>query len=401
MMSDVELFTLKEISDLLGVKYRSLISCKDYFSDLVSGTFDGRHDRYPIEFVEFFEKVFELKQTGYTFELVRQILLQNGYLSHNGRITEKLERQVRTRLAGGGRTTNEEEGGRTRTKEDEGGRTRTKEDEGGRKMMSDEEGGWSRSPEEHGGDRTKTDDDGGEQMREDDDGGGMRMTEDDGGGKIAEDDKGQPGMIEDDAGQVVQTDLLKDQLISELCMLSKEQVDRSVREQIALLSAQLEDFFSELTSRLNASITQFYKAVHELQEGAAAIDQRLRKLEADLDLEDGGEMVFTGLDLEQLQLESPRLTTRPEPKTKSGVVVFPHADLEFVRASIQDGKPDKEAVMQWIQAEKAKEPDVSYKELAERLDRAGIPTLRGQEGWNRGVVRNLAVRGNGNGNDSE
>jgi hypothetical protein len=44
---------------------------------------------------------------------------------------------------------------------------------------------------------------------------------------------------------------------------------------------------------------------------------------------------------------------------------------------------------------------VSYKELAERLDRAGIPTLRGQEGWNRGVVRNLAVRGNGNGNDSE
>jgi hypothetical protein len=382
MMSDVELFTLKEISDLLGVKYRSLISCKDYFSDLVSGTFDGRHDRYPIEFVEFFEKVFELKQTGYTFELVRQILLQNGYLSHNGRITEKLERQARTRLAGGGRTTKEEEGGRTRTKEEEGGRTRTKEEEGGR----------TRSPEEPGGDRTKKDDDGGEQMREDDDGGGMRMTEDDGG---------QPGMIEDDAGQVVQTDLLKDQLISELCLLSKEQVDRSVREQIALLSAQLEDFFSELTSRLNASITQFYKAVHELQEGAAAIDQRLRKLEADLDLEDGGEMVFTGLDLEQLQLESPSLTTRPEPKTKSGVVVFPHADLEFVRASIQDGKPDKEAVMQWIQAEKAKEPDVSYGELAERLDRAGIPTLRGQEGWNRGVVRNLAVRGNGNGNDSD
>jgi hypothetical protein len=196
-------------------------------------------------------------------------------------------------------------------------------------------------------------------------------------------------------------DQLKDQLVSELCLLSKEQVDRSVREQIALLSMQLEDFFAELASSLNASITQVYKAVHELQEGVSAIDRRLLKLEADLDVQAPEQMEFTELDLEELQLSSLRLSTRPMPNPESETPVFLHADLEFVRDSIRNGKPDREAVTQWVHAEKAREPDVSYAELAERLDRAGIPTLRGQEGWNRGVVRNLAVRGNGNGNGSE
>lgn len=229
------------------------------------------------------------------------------------------------------------------------------------------------------------------------------MTEDGGGGKSSEDDGGQPGMTEEDAGKSEPLRLthIKDQLISELCLLSKEQVDRSVREQIALLSMQLEDFFAELTSSLNASITQVYKAVHELQEGAIAIDRRLLKLEADLDVQAPEQMEFTELDLEELQLSSLRLSTRPMPKPEPEVPVFLHADLEFVRASIRNGKPDREAVTQWVHAEKAREPDVSYAELAERLDRAGIPTLRGQEGWNRGVVRNLAVRGNGNGNGSE
>ena len=68
-----------------------------------------------------------------------------------------------------------------------------------------------------------------------------------------------------------------------------------------------------------------------------------------------------------------------------------HADLEFVRASVQNGRPDKTAVIQWIMAEKERNPDMSYGHLATMLSEAGIPTLSGRDNWSRAVIRNLAV----------
>ena len=65
--------------------------------------------------------------------------------------------------------------------------------------------------------------------------------------------------------------------------------------------------------------------------------------------------------------------------------------INDVMASVQDGRPDKEIVKAWIAAEKQRTPGVSYTVLAEMLDSAKIPTLRGRQGWNRGVIRNLDV----------
>ncbi len=258
-MEEMELFTLKEISELLGVKYRSLISCKNYFSDLVSGTFDGRHDRYPVEFVEFFGKVFDLKQTGYTFELVRQILKQKSYLTHNGSLSEYLKDEARSRVAGGRRTMEDIEGGAKMMNDEEGG---------GKTMQEDVEGG-SMMSEDNGEGRMRAETEGGERMTEDEEGRGARMTEDDGEGMITQEDEGQPGMIEEDAEKVEpwQQAQLKEQLLSEISQLAKEQVDRSLHEQMEHFSTRLEDLFSEFISQFNAGITQFYKAVHELQEG--------------------------------------------------------------------------------------------------------------------------------------
>lgn len=280
--------------------------------------------------------------------------------------------------------------------------------EGGAKMMNDEEGGGrtmqedveggSMMSEDNGEGRMRSETGGGERMTEDEEGRGVRMSEDYGEGMITQEDEGQPRMIEEHAEKVEpwQQAQLKEQLLSEICQLAQEQLDRSLQEQMEHFSTRLEDLFSEFTSQFNAGITQFYKAVHELQEGVAAIDQRLRKLEKDLGVEISDQAKLTTLDLNELQISRPQLTNSQKPELN----VFTHADMEFVRASIKDGKPDKEAVIQWIQAEKAQEPNISYVELTDRLNRAGIPTLRGLEGWNRGVVRNLAVRGNGNG-DSE
>ena len=66
-------------------------------------------------------------------------------------------------------------------------------------------------------------------------------------------------------------------------------------------------------------------------------------------------------------------------------------DLEFVRQSICNCRPDKDTVTQWLIEEKARDEGVSFGDLADRLDRAGIPTLRGKFGWHRGVVGNLCA----------
>jgi len=68
---------------------------------------------------------------------------------------------------------------------------------------------------------------------------------------------------------------------------------------------------------------------------------------------------------------------------------YGHADLEFVRASIFEGKPDKESVRQWLQRQRQENPGQSYATLAETLNLAGIPTLSGRDTWNRGTLRNL------------
>lgn len=383
-MGDEELVTVREIAETLGMNYRTIIDYKNYFNDFMKPELDGEKVRYSAAYIDLFRLINALKEEGYSLPLIRMFL--------SGEVGLPAQRHVRDWLLvwmeeishrGMDASVHTEMEGCIHPNADGG-------------IHPKVEG--CIHPHADGGIRTDAEENIHHGMEEN-----IHPSADGGVHPHAEGCIHPQQEQQCKSRELTQEQLthIKDQLISELCLLSKEQVDRSVREQIALLSMQLEDFFAELASSLNAGITQVYKAVHELQEGAIAIDRRLLKLEADLDVQAPEQMEFTELDLEELQLSSLRLTTRPMPGPEPEMPVFPHADLEFVRASIRNGKPDREAVTQWVHAEKAREPDVSYAELAERLDRAGIPTLRGQEGWNRGVVRNLAVRGNGNGNGSE
>ena len=142
---------------------------------------------------------------------------------------------------------------------------------------------------------------------------------------------------------------------------------------ITNLQAQLTDLTSSLPSdlvpQINAALTQFYKFAMELS-------ARLERLEKELGLE--LQPMETELDLQSMQID------QDEP-----VESYVHADLEFVRASIFEGKPDKESVRQWLQRERQENPGLSYATLAETLNLAGIPTLSGRDIWNRGTLRNL------------
>ena len=106
------------------------------------------------------------------------------------------------------------------------------------------------------------------------------------------------------------------------------------------------------------------------------LSARQERLEKELGLK--LQPMETDLDLQSMQID------QDEPLES-----YVHADLDFVRASIFEGKPDKESVRQWLQKERQDNPGLSYATLAETLNLAGIPTLSGRDTWNRGTLRNL------------
>lgn len=136
-----------------------------------------------------------------------------------------------------------------------------------------------------------------------------------------------------------------------------------IKEQIRSISDRHEATLSDFTAQLNGAITQLYKAITELQLEYRDLHARLAHLEKELGASPPANPVLVELDLEAMQIK----LEKPEP-------VLQHATMEFVQASISDGKPDKLSVVQWIQAEREKNPSVSYAELAEMLDEAGVPT---------------------------
>ena len=76
VMTDKSLLTLKEIAEKLHINYRSLINYKNQFQEFVPGRFDGRNFMYLPDSLDFFQLMFALREEGYTFEMIRQILSQ-------------------------------------------------------------------------------------------------------------------------------------------------------------------------------------------------------------------------------------------------------------------------------------------------------------------------------------
>jgi len=168
-MVDKSLLTLRDMAELLGIRYRSVIDCKDYFSDYLSGIYDGRHYRYWSDNLDFFESVFTLRDRGYTFSMIKNYLMDEK----QGVSGSQALKDLFSSLVDSG----EEEGGGMRTDKEEGGGTRRYEEERGRRKRNDEEGGETMTDEEEGGRMMTDDDEGGGTRREEEEGRGRKRKE--------------------------------------------------------------------------------------------------------------------------------------------------------------------------------------------------------------------------------
>ena len=352
-MSDKSLLSLREIARELNLNYRTMIDIKNQFLSFLPAQSDGKNNKFSPECVDFFQLIFALRDEGYTCEMIRMMFLKRNPLPEDGEIREWVSgyvEKIEKRWMG-----MDEDGWRRMPMDENGcGRMGTDGDERGRTRMN--EAGCKRMPMDgDGSGRTETDEDGS---------GGMEMDEDGPTSSGTEGEAPESDHTSEASPPSSPTGPVPFQVPPDVFETFQDQLDHS----LSRLESRLLTEFSEIIPQLNSALTQFYKVTAELQ-------ARIEKLEADLGVE--APAMTTELDLEAIQV-------RMEP-------AYSHADLEFVKNSVHEGKPDKNAVRQWVLSERRKGPEQSYAVLAERLNEVGVPTLSGREGWNRGTLRNIVA----------
>ena len=383
-MADDKLMTLKEIADEIGVRYRTVIDCKNQFYSFFLVKQEGRNVKYPSKYIDLFQLIFALKDEGYISNDIKKIL--------SGRHPDPPEMDGWIERWTDGWMDGLTDGG-----------------------MDGRMDGWM------DGRMDEPTKDPREQINSDDQGNDLETDPDD---FLTVQEKIDNKFLE-----------FKAELMTEISTLLDQDLNEKISYEFKTLAGKLENHLSELQAQINGSLTQFYKAIINFQEGLMSLNNRLSALEADLDTggNDQGIELYE-LDLEDVQIKSGEVNFSKDYKKHENSKNFKnknkdytennpmtdgqeqgkqnddppdhgqdqgepqientarYADIQYVRNSIFEGKPDKAAVIEWIQNEKYLDPGQSYGDLANKLNEAGIPTLRGRDTWGRTVVRGLVVK---------
>jgi len=174
------------------------------------------------------------------------------------------------------------------------------------------------------------------------------------------------------------------------------QTEILVNEKIKIMADVLEDTFSKFTEEINGAMGRICKSINQIQGGVKNMDERLAKMENDLGVELSEGIEQISLDPEKMEVTRPEIKIEFEDQVIQIILPTPdeesNVDLQFVKESVCDGKPDRMAVMQWIKSEKEKNSETNYAQLARILNDAGVPTMSGRDNWCRTVIRNMSLK---------
>jgi hypothetical protein len=361
------------------VNYRTLVSCKNRFEGFVHGVPVGRIARYPEDFVDFFRLVFALFDEGYTTGKVQDLLL-NGVESEEDAFIESWleEWRVNLRLTlpdDGDDVELSDDGMTERTDERTDGLTDGRTDEGmdgGRDGGTDEPMNGRTDGPMNGGTDGSTDDWMDEEMKR----------------------------------------CLDERMKFELLNL-KDQTQQAAFGILRTYFTNLETTLQKTTTQTNIAITALCESTQDIRNGLLSINDRLARLEQDLDVEAAEPLEIYEVDARNYQVDLPEISLPDmistsaaalKPGSDTGLETNPehtpqdHSDIDdhdlvAVRASIANGIPDREILVDWAMAKRQEDENTySYSALARIMNEEGIPTMSGRENWSRSTVRNLLVR---------
>jgi len=386
-MKDQKLMTLKQIADQIGVNYRTLVSCKNRFEGFVHGVPVGRIARYPEDFVDFFRLVFALFDEGYTTGKVQDLLL-NGIESEEDAFIESWLEEWRVNLR---LTLPDDEGETGRTDDGMDGLT-----DGGTDERTDgllDEGMNGRTDERTDESMNGRMDEGTDELMDGRTDGPMN------GGTDGPTD----GWTDEEM-----TKWLDERMKPELQNL-RDQTQLAVLDILRTYLSLLEEMLQKSTTQTNIAITALCESTQDIRNGLLSINDRLSRLERDLDVEAAEPLEIYEVDARNYQVDLPEISlpdmTSPstvdlEPGSDPGSETAPEYipslvehDLTAVRDSIDNGIPDRDVLVDWAMEKRQQDENTySYNVLARILNESAIPTMSGRGNWSRSTVRNLLVR---------
>lgn len=175
-------------------------------------------------------------------------------------------------------------------------------------------------------------------------------------------------------------------------------------EYLKEIFGHLETTLQKSTTQTNIAITALCESTQDIRNGLLSINDRLARLERDLDVEAAEPLEIYEVDARNYQVDLPEISLpdipplsstsseheEPTPQDLSGI---DDHDLGSVRDSIDNGMPDRDVLVDWAMEKRQQDENTySYNVLAGILNKFAIPTMSGREKWSRSTVRNLLVR---------
>jgi hypothetical protein len=168
-----------------------------------------------------------------------------------------------------------------------------------------------------------------------------------------------------------------------------KEVEVLIRSLLAEQSESIQKVLQKMATQSNIAITALCEASEDTRNGLLSINDRLSRLERDLDMEEADPLELYQVAPENYQVDLPEISLPVFQDQDQS----PEGDLAPVRDSITNGIPDREKVVAWIISRREEDLQAnSYSALAAALNEAEIPTLSGRDTWAKGTIRNLIVR---------
>jgi hypothetical protein len=226
-------------------------------------------------------------------------------------------------------------------------------------------------------------------------------------------DQSKPGQPDPDQDGLAHsgTDLAVQILTSldEVKQLWLKEVEVLIRSLLTEQSESTQRVLQKSTTQTNIAITALCESTQDIRNGLLSINDRLARLERDLDVEAAEPLGIYEVDARNYQVDLPKISlpdmTPPstadlesgsDPGSETTPDPIPRLhdhDLGSVRDSIVNGIPDRDVLVDWAMEKRQEDENThSYSALARIMNEQRIPTMSGRDKWSRSTVRNLLVR---------
>jgi hypothetical protein len=419
-MNDKSLLSLREIARELNLNYKTILNFKNQLGRFLPGVFDGKNFKYFPASKEIISLIAALRDEGYTFAMIQEIFLRKRHVINDPQIKE----WVCECIENYGQYWVDSDGSGHADTDQVGLRHASMDQDNPACARMDEDGSVCASMDQSGSIQANPDVGGSVCARMDEDG-SVCASMDQSGSIQANPDEDKPVQAGTDQSKPRQPDPDQDGLahsgtdlatqirtsLDEAKHVWLKEVEVLIRSLLAEQSESTQKVLQKMVTQSNIAITALCESTQDIRNGLLSINDRLSRLERDLDVEAAEPLEIYEVDARNYQVELPEITlpdiTPPstadlESGLEPGMEPTPEHtpqdqsddhDLGSVRDSIDNGIPDRDVLVDWAMEKRQQDENTySYNVLAGILNKSAIPTMSGREKWSRSTVRNLLVR---------